>query len=211
MVIEQLKELAVIPVATLQNTDNVKLLGDALLEGGLPCAEVTLRSNFALEAIQILAARKEILVGAGTVLSIENARKARKAGAEFLVSPGFNPKIVEWCIDHDVPIFPGTATATEIQLAMEMGLDTVKYFPAESLGGVKTIRALGNAFTTMKFIPTGGINLENLGEYLLYPQIIACGGSWMVNSNWIQSGNFKKIIAETRKTVKLVKNIRAQD
>ncbi|MBU2647729.1 bifunctional 4-hydroxy-2-oxoglutarate aldolase/2-dehydro-3-deoxy-phosphogluconate aldolase [bacterium] len=210
MIAKRLKELAVIPVVTIRNDADAGLLGDALVQGGLPCAEITLRTDAALGAIRILARNKDILVGAGTVLSIEQAETAKEAGAEFLVTPGLNPKVVQWSLDHNIPIYPGISTASEIEMALDFGLTQVKFFPAEAFGGAKTIKALSKPYHMMEFIPTGGISLDNLGQYLAIPQVLACGGSWMVEPDWIQDHHYHRVIVETRKAVQAIMEIRGK-
>ena len=205
MIGQRFRRLGVIPVITLTNASEANPVGEALVRGGLPCAEVTLRTDAALEGIQALARRDDLLIGAGTILSIDQAAEARKAGAEFLVSPGFNPRVVGWALENDIPIFPGVSSATEIEQALDFGLLQVKFFPAEPLGGVNLIKALTKPYHMMEFIPTGGISLKNLHQYLAIPQVLACGGSWMVKSEWLQKGDFEKVIIETENTVQQIK------
>lgn len=207
---EQLKELGVIPVVVLQDAKDALALADALTEGGLPCAEVTFRTPAAEESIRsIVKHNPDMLVGAGTILTKEQAKRAVAAGAKFIVSPGFDPEIVEDCLKKKIPVFPGCVTPSEVALAVKMGLRILKFFPSESFGGVSTIQALAAPYTMVKFMPTGGINAKNLRDYLSCDKIICCGGSWMVKEALIQNGEFQKIRKLTREAAELVKNIRA--
>lgn len=207
---EQLKELGVIPVVVLQDAKDSLALADALTEGGLPCAEVTFRTPAAEESIRsIVKHNPDMLVGAGTILTKEQAKRAVAAGAKFIVSPGFDPEIVEDCLKKKIPVFPGCVTPSEVALAVKMGLRILKFFPSESFGGVSTIQALAAPYTMVKFMPTGGINAKNLRDYLSCDKIICCGGSWMVKEALIQNGEFQKIRKLTREAAELVKNIRA--
>lgn len=180
--IDRLQSLRLIPVVALDRAEEAGPLANALCAGGLPCAEVTLRTDAALDAIRALADREDFLLGAGTVHSAEQAEAAVEAGAKFVVTPGFNPRTVTWCQDHAVPVFPGVATPTDLELALEHGVTTVKFFPAETLGGVNTLKAFSGPYGEVRFIPTGGIHAGNLADYLALPSVLACGGSWMVKS-----------------------------
>ena len=193
-VLEKLGFLGVIPVVKIERAEDAVGLGRALLEGGLPCAEITFRTAAAEEAIhRISTSLPEMIVGAGTVLSVDQADQAVSAGARFIVSPGFNPKVVDWCLDQQIPVTPGVATPTEINMALDKGLEILKFFPAEALGGIKTLRALAAPYGGVRFIPTGGVNAENLGEYLSLPYVHACGGSWLAKSELISAGKFAEI------------------
>ena len=194
-------EMRVIPVVTIDDVNNAHRLAEALIEGGLPCAEVTYRTSVATEVIRKLSAREDLIVGAGTVLDTEQAKQAIDNGACFIISPYLNRKVVQYCLDSDIPIVPGVATPTEIGQAFELGLSIVKFFPAEALGGLKTLNAIGAPFDMIKFIPTGGINPKNLIEYLNHSQVVACGGSWMVKSNLITEKNFDEIKRLTNEAV----------
>ena len=193
----------IIPVVAIEKAENAIPLADALIEGGLPCAEITFRTTAAEAVIAALAKRGDVLVGAGTVLKIEQVQTAIDAGACFIVAPGFNPRVVEFCLDHSIPVTPGVATPTDIEAAMGFGLDIVKYFPAEAFGGLKTLKAISAPYTMMKFIPTGGINAENVFEYLSHPKVAAVGGSWMVKSSMISDGQFETITRLTKEAVAL--------
>lgn len=206
---EQIKEFGVIPVVVLNDAADAKPLADALVKGGLPCAEVTFRTKAAEESIRIMArAYPDMLIGAGTVLTTEQADRAVAAGAKFIVSPGFDPEIVDYCIEKEIPIFPGCITPSEVAQAIKRGLEIVKFFPAEQFGGVETINALAAPYTMVKFMPTGGINAKNLKSYLDCDKIICCGGSWMVKGDLIKAGEFDKIRELTEEAVGLVKQIR---
>jgi 2-dehydro-3-deoxyphosphogluconate aldolase/(4S)-4-hydroxy-2-oxoglutarate aldolase len=171
----------VIAVVTLADAARAESLGQALHAGGLGCVEITFRTPAAAEAIQILSAKADLMVGAGTVLNPAQVDAALAAGARFIVSPGFSPAVVERCREAGVPVVPGIATPTELMAAVDRGLDTVKFFPAEPLGGVAMLRALAAPFPAMRFIPTGGITPERLPAYLALRSVLAVGGSWMVD------------------------------
>ena len=197
--IKRLESLRLIPVVALERTEDAEPLADALCAGGLPCAEITLRTDAALDAIRALADREDFLLGAGTVHSAEQAEAAVEAGAKFVVTPGFNPRTVVWCQDHAVPVFPGIATPTDLELALEHGVTTVKFFPAETLGGVKTLKAFSGPYGEVRFIPAGGIHAGNLADYLALPSVLACGGSWMV-----QAGDWEATTRSTAEAMDLV-------
>lgn len=202
-VLELFEKIGIIPVVVLNDAKDAKPLGAALMEGGLPCAEVTFRTEAAEESIRRMSAEyPEMLVGAGTVLTVEQVDTAVEAGAKFIVSPGFDPKVVQYCIDNKIPVTPGTNNASTVQQAVSMGLDAVKFFPAEASGGLAAIKAIGSAFPKLKFMPTGGINEKNVNTYLDDPRILACGGSWMVKGDMIAAGEFGKIRDMTASAVK---------
>ena len=180
--IDRLQSLRLIPVVALDRAEDAEPLADSLCAGGLRCAEITLRTDAALDSIQALAGREEFLIGAGTVHSAEQAKAAVEAGAQFVVTPGFNPRTVKWCQENQVPVFPGIATPTDLELALEHGVETVKFFPAETLGGVNTLKAFSGPYGQIRFIPTGGIHAGNLADYLALSSVLACGGSWMVKA-----------------------------
>lgn len=208
-VLDQIHELGIIPVVVLDDAKDAEPLGRALCEGGLPCAEVTFRTAAAEESIRIMAEKfPEMLVGAGTVLTTEQVDRAVAAGAKFIVSPGLNPKVVKYCVDKGIPITPGTANPSDVEAALEFGLKVVKFFPAEACGGLKMIKAMAAPYTEVKFMPTGGINPENVKEYLAFDKIIACGGSWMVKGDLIKAGNFEKIKELVAEAVEIVKESR---
>ena len=208
-VLKKFTEVGIIPVVVLNDAKDAEPLGKALMEGGLPAAEVTFRTDAAEESIRIMAEKyPDMLVGAGTVLTIDQVDRAVKAGAKFIVSPGFDPEIVKYCLDKDIPVCPGTQTPTEVIAAYKLGLDHVKFFPAENAGGLSMIKAVGAAMTTMKFMPTGGINAQNVVEYLKSDKIFCCGGSWMVKGDMIKAGQFEEIKAKVAEAAAIVKNVR---
>ncbi len=191
---ERLEEIRIVPVVKIERAEDAKGLAGALVRGGIPCAEVTFRTDAAAQSIRLMSETyPEMLVGAGTVLKTGQVDAAIEAGAEFIVSPGLNPKIVRYCQEKGIPVYPGVATASEIEQALELGLSVVKFFPAEVNGGVKAIKALSGPYIQLRFMPTGGINADNIKDYLACPQVIACGGSWMVRENLIEEKRFDKI------------------
>ena len=209
-VLEKIEKIGIVPVVVLNDAKDAEPLAKALCNGGLPCAEVTFRTEAAEESIRIMTEKfPKMLVGAGTVLTTEQVDRAVAAGAKFIVSPGLNPKVVQYCIDKNIPVTPGTQTPSEMEKALEMGLDVVKFFPAEPAGGLKMIKAVAAPYTTLKFMPTGGINLGNVEEYLKYDRILACGGSWMVKGDLVSTGKFDEIEKMTKDAAELVKRIRA--
>ncbi|MBP5249810.1 MAG: bifunctional 4-hydroxy-2-oxoglutarate aldolase/2-dehydro-3-deoxy-phosphogluconate aldolase [Lachnospiraceae bacterium] len=202
-IIEQFSKLGIIPVVVLNDAKDAAPLAKALCEGGLPVAEVTFRTDAAEESIRIMSKEfPEMLVGAGTVLTTEQVDRAVNAGAKFIVSPGLNPKVVRYCQEKGVPITPGTSSPTDIEAALELGLDVVKFFPAEQSGGIAKIKAMAAPYTNVRFMPTGGVNAANLKDYLDFPKIVACGGSWMVKGDLIKEGNFDEIKRLTREAVR---------
>ena len=208
-VLEQIGHTGIVPVVVLNNASDAEPLANALIKGGLPCAEVTFRTAAAEESIKIMATKfPEMFVGAGTVLTTEQVDRAIGAGAKFIVSPGFNPKVVEYCIKNNYPICPGIMTPTELEMALGFGLDVVKFFPAENAGGLKMIKAMSAPYTMMKFMPTGGINATNVRDYLACDKILACGGSWMVKGDLISAGKFDEIQKLTAEAAAIVKEIR---
>ncbi len=208
-IIKQIEELGVIPVVVLNDPEDALPLGQALIDGGLPCAEVTFRTEAAAESIRRLAgAFPAILVGAGTVLTTEQVEQAAEAGAKFIVSPGLNEKVVRCCQEKGLPVIPGCMDTYAIEKALELGLDVVKFFPAEACGGVKMIKALSGPYRNLRFVPTGGINTENLASYLQLKQVAACGGSFMVKEDLIEAGRFDEIRRITAQTAEKVKEIR---
>ena len=199
---EQIGRLGIVPVVAIEDAGDAVALANALVEGGLPVAEITFRTAAAEEAIKRIAAEvPDLLLGAGTVLSVEQAEKAVAAGAGFIVSPGCNPAVVAWCQDKGVPITPGVATPTDIEAALGMGLRVLKFFPAGAYGGIGTLKAMSAPYGMVRFIPTGGVSAANLNEYLSFAKVLACGGSWMVKSDLISAGNFAKIVELTRDAV----------
>ena len=185
---EQFKEYGVVPVVVLNDAKDALPLAKALVEGGLACAEVTFRTDAAEESIRLMSeAYPEMLVGAGTVLTIDQVNRAVKAGAKFIVSPGFDPEIVDYCLENNIPVLPGCITPSEVAQAVKRGLKVVKFFPAEQAGGIAMIKAMAAPYTMVKFMPTGGINTKNLADYLSCDKILCCGGSWMVKGDMIKA------------------------
>jgi 2-dehydro-3-deoxyphosphogluconate aldolase/(4S)-4-hydroxy-2-oxoglutarate aldolase len=208
--IARLGELGIIPVVRLEDPTQGDRLAEALLAGGLPCAEITFRTSAASEGIRRICARSpEMLVGAGTVVTPDQAQQAFEAGARFIVSPGFDRRVVEWCLGHEVPVMPGVATPTEILMALESGLNVLKFFPAEALGGKEMLEALAAAFVEVKFVPTGGITAVNAAAYLKLPMVFALGGSWLVAPKLIGAGAFGEITRLTVEAVALVAQVRS--
>ncbi|HCJ91464.1 MAG: bifunctional 4-hydroxy-2-oxoglutarate aldolase/2-dehydro-3-deoxy-phosphogluconate aldolase [Acidaminococcaceae bacterium] len=208
-VLQKFHELGVVPVVVLDDAKDAEALGKALCDGGLPVAEVTFRTAAAEESIRIMASKfPDMLVGAGTVLTVDQAKRAVAAGAKFIVSPGFNAKVVKYCVDNGIPVTPGIQTPTEIEMALEFGLKVVKFFPAEAAGGLKMIKALAGPYVNTYFMPTGGISLKNAPDYLSYEKIWAVGGSWIAKKDDISAGNFEKIKLNAEEAVALVKAIR---
>ena len=208
-VLMKIGQMGIVPVVVLNDVKNAVPLAQSLINGGLPCAEVTFRTEAAQQSIAEISNNfPQMFVGAGTVLTTEQVDRAVDAGAKFIVSPGFNPKVVEYCIKKGYPVTPGIMTPTELEMALEFGLDVVKFFPAENAGGLKMIKAMAAPYTKMKFMPTGGINPQNVREYLQCDKILACGGSWMVKGDLINSGNFAEIEKLTKEASQIVKEIR---
>ena len=190
----ELHEVGIVPVIKMDNAANAVELAKALQSGGLPAAEITFRSDAAEESIRAIAAGVPELCGcAGTVLNVENARRAVDAGAKAIISPGTNMEVVRWCVEHDVPVIPGCATPTEVEACMREGLKTVKLFPAEVVGGVSMLKALSGPYAGMKFMPTGGISPSNVKEYLALKNVVACGGSWIVPEKLLAEKRFDEI------------------
>ena len=199
------------PVVVLNDAKDAEPLAKALCDGGLACAEVTFRTAAAEESIRIMSEKfPDMLVGAGTVLTTEQVDRAVAAGAKFIVSPGLNPRIVKYCVDKGILITPGCANPSDIEQALEQGLEVVKFFPAEAAGGLKMIKAMAAPYVGVKFMPTGGINQNNVREYLAYDRILACGGSWMVKSDLVDAGKFDEIEKLARECVDIVKESRGK-
>lgn len=208
-VLNKLHELGIVPVVVIDDAKDAIPLAKALIEGGLPCAEVTFRTAAAADAIKAIADNfPEMLVGAGTVLTTEQVDRAVAAGAKFIVSPGTNPRVVKYCVEKNIPITPGTCNPSDVEQALECGVNIVKFFPAEPAGGLKYIKAIAAPYVDVKFMPTGGINANNVRDYLAYNKIWACGGSWMVKGDLIKAGDFEKIKALTAEAVQIVKEVR---
>lgn len=204
-VVKEMEKYRLVPVVVIENAEDSEPLAKALIDGGLPCAEVTFRTAAAEDAIRKLSSVGGLLLGAGTVLSVDQAKKAIDAGAQFIVSPGFNPKVVSYCVENSIPIVPGVCTPTEIEAAMEFGLKVLKFFPAETYGGVEALKAISAPYSMIKFVPTGGIGPVNVMNYLRFSKVLACGGSWMVKKETISAKKFGEITRLTKEAVSLVK------
>ena len=208
-ILEQMSKFGIIPVVVINDVKDAEPLAKALCDGGLPGAEVTFRTDAAEESIRIMAEKfPNMLVGAGTVLTTEQVDRAVAAGAKFIVSPGLNPRIVKYCVEKGIVITPGTTNPSDVEQAIENGLEVVKFFPAEPAGGLKMIKAMAAPYVGMKFMPTGGINPNNVRDYLAYDRIIACGGSWMVDGKLVNAGEFDKITELVKEAVQIVKEVR---
>ena len=208
---EQFEELGVVPVVVLENKEDAIPLAEALVQGGLPCAEVTFRTNVAAESIRLMSEKyPDMLVGAGTVLTIEQVDLAVKSGAKFIVSPGFDPEIVDYCLEKNIPVFPGCITPSEVAQAVKRGLKVVKFFPAEQAGGIAMIKAMAAPYHNIRFMPTGGVNTSNLKDYLSWDKILCCGGSWMVKGDMIRNGEFEKIQVLVKAAKELADAIRCK-
>ncbi|OLQ92481.1 2-dehydro-3-deoxyphosphogluconate aldolase [Vibrio panuliri] len=202
---EQLSALKIIPVVSVDNAQDIIPLGKVLVENGLPAAEITFRSDAAVEAIRLLRqSQPDMLIGAGTVLNREQVIAAKNAGATFIVSPGFNPNTVKACQEVGIDIIPGVNNPSAIEAALEMGLTTLKFFPAEASGGVNMVKALLGPYTDIHFMPTGGISPANVEQYLQIPRVLACGGTWMVDKKLIENGEWAKLAQLTRQAADLV-------
>lgn len=204
-VLERIGEIKIVPVIAINDPDKAVPLAKALLAGGIPCAEITFRTREGEEAIRRVANEVPgVLVGAGTVLSIEQVDRASDAGAKFVVSPGFNPKVVDYCISKGMVVAPGCATPSEMEQAIERELEVVKFFPAEAAGGLAYIKSVAAPYPMLKFMPTGGIGPGNLAQYLSFPKILACGGSWMVPANLVNEGRFEEITKLCKEAVAMI-------
>lgn len=209
--LERIGEIGIVPVVVLNDVKDAEPLAQALCDGGLPCAEVTFRTDAAEESIRRMTESfPDMLVGAGTVLTIDQVDRAVAAGAKFIVSPGLNPKIVKYCNEKGVLIIPGCANPSDVEQAIENGLSVVKFFPAEQAGGLNYIKAIAAPYTGLKFMPTGGINPKNVRSYLVYDKILACGGSWMVKGDLVQAGEFDKVRELVKEAVEIVKESRGK-
>ena len=206
---KKIHDIGIVPVIALEKVEDAAPLAKALCAGGLPVAEVTYRTDAAHDAmIEMRKACPEMIIGAGTVTNRAQVNSALDAGAEFIVSPGFNADTVAYCQEKGVPILPGTSNAADLEMALNYGLNVVKFFPAEQLGGLKMIKALAAPYNKMKFVPTGGVKENNVNDYLNDPVILACGGTWMIDKKAIEAGDFKKIEELTRGAVKAMLGIK---
>jgi 2-dehydro-3-deoxyphosphogluconate aldolase / (4S)-4-hydroxy-2-oxoglutarate aldolase len=200
----QINRHRVVPAVVIDDARAAMALGEAMVAGGLPIIEVTLRTPESLKALEILSARADMLVGAGTVTNLTQLDAARRAGAQFIVTPGLDDPIIRHCRQRDMLIIPGAVTPTEIMHAQNMGLPVVKFFPCHAFGGLATIEALAGPFPSMTFLPTGGITLDNLRSFLAHKSIIGCGGTWMAKREWIQKGDWTAVTRACEETVKVV-------
>lgn len=205
----KIQEIGIVPVVVLEDAKDAAPLAKALCDGGLSCAEVTFRTAAAEEAIRIMTKEfPQMLVGAGTVLTTEQVDRAAAAGAKFIVSPGLNPRIVKYCVEKGILIVPGCSNPSDVEQALENGLDVVKFFPAEQAGGLAMIKAMAASYVGVKFMPTGGINAKNVKDYLAYDRILACGGSWMVKGDLVKAGDYAKITELAKEAVAIVRECR---
>ena len=211
-VLKKLEEMAVVPVVVIENAEDALPLAKALIKGGLACAEITFRTEAAKDAIHLISENyPEMIVGAGTVLTIGQAKTAMESGAKFIVSPGFNPKVASFCMENGMLMIPGCSNASDIEAALELGIKTVKFFPAEQAGGIAMIKALSAPYADVRFMPTGGINEKNIEKYLAEEVVLACGGSYMVKKDLIRKKEFDTIELLTRKAVETVQRIRGSE
>lgn len=206
---ERVRQLGIIPVVSLPKVEHALPLAESLFEGGLPCAEITFRTAAAADAIELIGKRfPELLLGAGTVLTTEQAQRALDCGAQFIVSPGTNPTTVDYCLAKSATIFPGVCTPTEVEMALAKGVQVLKFFPAEPAGGVSYLKAICAPYRQVQFIPTGGIDTKNITQYLALPQVVACGGSWMVKPELFEAGDFATVKRLTAEAIALIREFR---
>lgn len=211
-IVETLSQIGLVPVITIDRPEDAVPLARALHAGGVSSAEITFRTSAAAEAIRLIASEvPEVLAGAGTVLTVQQAEQAVQAGAQYIVAPGFDPAIVDWCQEHNIPIIPGVATPTEISMALAKGLTLLKFFPAEEIGGIRMLKALYAPFQMVRFIPTGGINTSNLSTYLALPNVAACGGSWLATKKLLTEGKFAEITRLAEEGRALVRQARGEE
>ena len=204
-IFDKLANIKLVPVIVIKDAEKAVPLAQALCAGGLPCAEVTMRTPQAADAIRAISqAMPDMLLGAGTVLTPAQVDIATNAGAKFIVSPGLNPKVVEYCLSKNIPVLPGVCTPSEVELGLSLGLTALKFFPAEAAGGTAMLKALSGPYGGVRFMPTGGITQKNLHEYLGIKTVFACGGSWMVKDDLIDAGNFEAITSLTREAVAML-------
>lgn len=210
-IVDRVQALGIVPVVSLPKLEHALPLAENLLAGGLPCAEITFRTAAAAAAMEQISQRfPEMLLGAGTVLTVAQAQTALDAGAQFIVSPGTNPTTVDYCLSKGATIFPGVCTPTEIELALAQGVAVLKFFPAEPMGGAKLLQALCAPYGQVRFIPTGGIDAKNIGQYLALPQVVACGGSWMVKPQLFEAGDWAQVRRLAGEAVVLVNELRGR-
>jgi len=206
-VIKKIEKLKLIPVAVIEDSKNALPLGRALMDSGLPVVEITFRTEAATESISIIRKKyPEMLIGAGTVLTIDQVNAAMDAGSEFIVTPGFNPTVVDYCVQNKIVVVPGLNAPSFVEWGLERGLNFFKFFPADLSGGIKMLKLISGPYPTARFMPTGGINENTLTDYLKLDNVIACGGSWLVNKDLISSGNFEEIKNLTTRALSLIKS-----
>lgn len=209
---DRLREVAIIPVVVLERVEDALPLARALSWGGLPAAEITFRTSAAEASISAVhEGLPDVMVGAGTVLDVDQAKRAVRAGAQFIVSPGCDLDVVDWCLEHEVPVIPGAVTPTELCALSRRGVRVTKFFPAEASGGLDAVRALAGAFVGHRFLPTGGVSTENLGAYLSSPAVLAVGGTWMVKPNLFEGGDFSRVERAAAAARASVREIRGCD
>ncbi|MCG8454600.1 MAG: bifunctional 4-hydroxy-2-oxoglutarate aldolase/2-dehydro-3-deoxy-phosphogluconate aldolase [Spirochaetales bacterium] len=206
--IEQLALHKVVPVIALEDASRAKDLAGALVAGGLPVAEVTFRVKGAAQTIETMAQRGDVLVGAGTVRNLEQAKAAQGAGASFLVTPGFSSSVVDWALEQDMPILPGIDSTLGLEMALERGLKTVKFFPATASGGLAKLKALKGPYGDVQFCPTGGICVGNLAEWLTFPSVVACGGSWLVAPKLLEAGEWEEVARLSAEAVSIASQVK---
>jgi Entner-Doudoroff aldolase len=208
---QQIEQLGVFPIIVIDDPADAIPLGESLLEAGLPCVEVTFRTEAAEAAIHNLSRNfPDLLLGAGTILSTEQARRAIDAGVKFILSPGFNPMVVDYCQGQGVDIYPGICTPTEIEAAMAKGLKVLKFFPSEAMGGIPYLKAISAPLAMVKYIPTGGVNIQNLPEYLRFDKILACAGTWIAKKQLLQEKDFSTIKKQAEEAVAIVRKVRGE-
>ncbi|WP_226371899.1 bifunctional 4-hydroxy-2-oxoglutarate aldolase/2-dehydro-3-deoxy-phosphogluconate aldolase [Thermophilibacter gallinarum] len=206
---KDVERVGVVPVVVLDRVEDALPVADVLVRGGLPSAEVTFRTACAADAIREMSEKRpNLMVGAGTVLTLDQARRAVDAGARYIVTPGYNMEVVDWCLANEVPVLPAGVTPTEVTALVNKGLAVTKFFPAAQYGGLATIKALASVFVGHRFMPTGGVSTANLREYLECPAVLACGGTWMVKPDLIRSGDFDRMYQLTREAALLVREVR---
>jgi len=211
-IFRRFRDVGIIPVIVMEHEEHAEKLADILCDNGLPCAEVTFRTEAAAKVIAAMVKhRPDMLVGAGTVLTVEEVDLAVASGAQFIVSPGLNPTVVQYCQEQNIPMAPGTQTPSEMEQAIGLGVDFVKFFPAEQSGGLNMIKAVAAPYGQLSFMPTGGINADNVQPYLQNDRIVACGGSWMVKESLMEAGNWKKIAKLVQEAADIVRKARGKD
>ena len=207
-ILDRVREIGIVPVIAISDVEKAVPLAKALLAGGIPCAEITFRTAEGEESIRRIAKEvPEVLLAAGTVLTTDQADRAVDAGAKFVVSPGFNPRVVKHCIQNNILIVPGCSNPSDMEAALEFGLDTVKFFPAEQAGGLAYIKACAAPYPKLKFMPTGGINTKNIATYLSFNKVIACGGSWMVSKDLLDGAKFDEVTRICKEAVMMVEGV----